>query len=91
VYYKKNKARYLAHCRRRQAKILKARIGCQKAVAVVYERASELRKFFDVVVDHIVPLINGGSHSVENLQIIYAWENRRKGRNSNYKPRIIFT
>lgn len=57
----------------------------------VYGRCLELKQWFDVVVDHIIPLSKGGRHSFQNLQIIYAHENSVKNDSLNYVPRIIFT
>jgi 5-methylcytosine-specific restriction endonuclease McrA len=60
------------------------------AVFKIYKKAQELRQWFDVQVDHVVPLSKGGSHTAENLQIIYAFENLMKSNNDNYRPRVIF-
>ncbi len=65
-------------------------VGDLTAIEVIYERAKELRQWFDVAVDHIIPLARGGTHEATNLQIIYAFENRAKSANVNYKPRVIF-
>ncbi len=64
--------------------------GDPKLIDKIYARAFELRRWFDVVVDHIIPLAKGGAHSPENLQIIYAFENARKGDRLDYKPRVVF-
>jgi hypothetical protein len=61
-----------------------------KAMERIYARAKELRQWFDVCVDHIVPLCKGGSHAPSNLQIIYKSENLIKARRLDYKPRVIF-
>jgi 5-methylcytosine-specific restriction endonuclease McrA len=73
------------------ARKIKAILGDQELVARVYARATELRRWFDVEVDHIVALVNGGAHSADNLQIIYAQENRIKGARLNYQPSAVFT
>ncbi len=60
--------------------------GVQK----IYTRCSQLRRWFDVVVDHILPLAKGGAHSADNLQIIYRLENIQKGAKIGYTPSVIF-
>ncbi len=75
---------------RRRAIKRKATIGERAKICRIYARAQELRQWFDVVVDHIVPLAKGGAHAAANLQIIYAFENTRKGMCLDYKPRVIF-
>jgi 5-methylcytosine-specific restriction endonuclease McrA len=71
---------------------LKRKVSLHDSATVrkIYSRARELRKWFDVVVDHITPLSKGGAHSPKNLQIIYAFENARKGDSLTYKPQVIF-
>jgi hypothetical protein len=69
----------------------KVTVGDLTEIAKVYERRSWWGQWFDVVVDHIVPLFHGGTHEAKNLQIIYRFENSRKGRSLNYKPRVIFS
>ncbi len=61
-----------------------------KRVNKIYSRCCELRKWFDVQVDHIIPISRGGKHEARNLQIIYAFENLKKGNRLNYHPRVIF-
>lgn len=56
----------------------------------IYRRAAFLRKWFDVVVDHKLPLCKGGKHIANNLQIIYSTENCRKGSRLDYTPSIVF-
>jgi 5-methylcytosine-specific restriction endonuclease McrA len=75
---------------RRRARQRNAQIGDNAAIRKIYARSQELRKWFDVVVDHKVPLSKGGAHSAENLQIIYAFENIRKGTRLDYIPSIVF-
>ncbi len=65
-------------------------IGDLTAIAKVYEAAKWWRQWFDVQVDHIVPLAKGGTHETSNLRIIYGYENRRKQATNTYKPRVIF-
>lgn len=72
------------------ARKLKAELGDQKLVSKIYARAAELRQWFDVEVDHILALVNGGAHSADNLQIIYKKENRSKGARLDYIPSVVF-
>jgi 5-methylcytosine-specific restriction endonuclease McrA len=65
-------------------------VGDLTAIAKIYERAKEWRQWFDVVVDHIIPLIKGGTHEASNLQIIYGFDNARKHDSLTYKPRVVF-
>lgn len=58
--------------------------------ARIYARAAELRQWFDVVVDHIIPLAKGGVHTANNLQIIYRKENAMKGISLSYRPVVVF-
>jgi 5-methylcytosine-specific restriction endonuclease McrA len=60
------------------------------AIHKIYARATELRQWFDVVVDHIVPLSKGGLHLPENLQLIYRSENNRKHNSDSYQPTVVF-
>jgi 5-methylcytosine-specific restriction endonuclease McrA len=64
--------------------------GCQKRVARIYKRCQYWRQWFNVEVDHIIPLAFGGAHSANNLQIIYRSENSRKRDNPFYVPSVIF-
>jgi 5-methylcytosine-specific restriction endonuclease McrA len=60
------------------------------AIRKIYARAAQLRQWFDVVVDHKIPLSKGGEHEPSNLQIIYAFENLRKHARSDYVPSVSF-
>lgn len=65
--------------------------GTEKKILEIYEFAAWLRQWFDVCVDHIIPLAHGGMHHPSNLQIIYSSENRRKGvKWLDYKPTVVF-
>lgn len=74
----------------RRARLRLATIGDLTAIAKVYERAEHLRQWFDVCVDHIWPLAKGGTHSPDNLQIIYRSENNHKRAQWGYEPKVIF-
>lgn len=89
-YYRKYPDRVLAQCRVYQARKFGSQSGDLKAITEIYQRARELRQWFDVVVDHVIPLKKGGTHSADNLQIIYAKENRQKWDRLDYTPLIIF-
>jgi len=73
---------------RRNATILTRRE--KRRMAKIYARAEELRQWFNVVVDHRIPLAKGGLHHPDNLQIIYLVENTRKGARLDYTPSVIF-
>lgn len=60
------------------------------AINKIYARATELRQWFDVVVDHIIPLAKGGAHEPDNLQIIYRLDNLKKHAQLTFQPRVIF-
>ena len=87
---KNHQHKYNAYESKRRALKRQSRIGNFDAVIKVYERAKWWRQWFNVVVDHIVPLIKGGAHDASNLQIIYESDNARKHASLNYKPRVIF-
>lgn len=89
-YYSKNKGACLAYSTESYARKKGAVIGNRKALVRVYKRAEELRKWFNVAVDHIIPISKGGHHSADNLQIIYASENRKKWDRLDYTPSVIF-
>lgn len=61
-----------------------------RSIEKIYARARELRRWFNVVVDHIKPLIKGGPHAPSNLQIIYRSENERKAARLDYIPSVVF-
>jgi 5-methylcytosine-specific restriction endonuclease McrA len=76
---------------KRRARTRAATIGDLTDIQKIYDRCNELRQWFKVVVDHIIPLALGGAHEASNLQIIYGFENARKGIRPDYKPKVIFT
>jgi 5-methylcytosine-specific restriction endonuclease McrA len=57
----------------------------KEAILIVYKKAKDLSKITGVQhhVDHIKPLKSGGKHHPENLQILTAEENLRKGASWN--------
>lgn len=81
------------HCatRRTRTLVFKPNPRQQNQIQKIYLRAAELRQWFDVVVDHAIPLAKGGLHHPNNLQIIYDHENRKKGCRLDFKPSVIFT
>jgi 5-methylcytosine-specific restriction endonuclease McrA len=83
---KRNKTEALRRARKRLVTV-----GDLTDIQKIYDRCNELRQWFKVVVDHIIPLALGGAHEASNLQIIYDFENARKGIKPNYKPQVIFT
>ncbi len=84
------RARCLHHVRLREARKKLLTIGDVTDIAKVYERARWWKQWFDVAVDHIIPLSRNGTHEATNLQIIYGFENNRKYNNANYKPKVVF-
>jgi 5-methylcytosine-specific restriction endonuclease McrA len=88
-WQKTDKGRALSHfsCAKRRIKTGEK----NSAILKIYHRAQQLRQWFEVVVDHIIPLAKGGAHAAANLQIIYAYENQRKGDRLKYEPAVIFT
>jgi 5-methylcytosine-specific restriction endonuclease McrA len=90
VYAKEHRAQRTASSQRRNARMRGLYCGDQRAIRKIYERAAELRQWFDVVVDHIRPLAKGGAHSADNLQIIYRLENCSKGTRLDFCPSVIF-
>jgi HNH endonuclease len=80
----KNRHRANEHLARRRERIYKSSTNIdkdsQKIICVLYEQSRRLSfctkiKFH---VDHIIPLVNGGKHFPENLQVITASMNARK-------------
>lgn len=87
-----NPEKHRASKAKRNALKRNATIGDLTEIAKVYSRAQELRnQGFDVQVDHIIPLSKGGAHSPENLQILYTFENLKKGSSLTYVPEVVFT
>lgn len=65
---------------RRRARKRTTQVDNDPRIDALYEIAAWLRaQGDDVHVDHIVPLARGGTHTYENLQILTAQENLRKG------------
>lgn len=64
--------------------------GNKKEIRQIYSRAKYFRQWFDVSVDHIIPMVKGGLHAPNNLQIIYRSENVRKRDSLNFTPSVIF-
>jgi 5-methylcytosine-specific restriction endonuclease McrA len=87
---KRNPQKCCAQAAIRRARKRGGGVGNRKDITAVYSRCQELRQWFDVVVDHIVPLAKGGAHSPENLQIIYRSENQLKGARLDYVPVVVF-
>jgi 5-methylcytosine-specific restriction endonuclease McrA len=75
----------------RRARLRAATIGDLTDIHKIYERCHWWKQWFDVVVDHVISLARGGTHEAKNLQIIYRFENEKKGSRLDYKPRVIFT
>jgi 5-methylcytosine-specific restriction endonuclease McrA len=72
------------HSRTRKARLragLEPRPETRPAVRAIYAKAIEISRVTGVQhhVDHIHPLSRGGEHVIENLQILTAAENLRKG------------
>lgn len=53
--------------------------NCPRVNAIYFIAAWLRSKGDDVHVDHIIPLSKGGPHVADNLQILTATENMRKG------------
>lgn len=71
-----------AHQRARKARIRSRTEGTEKPeILALYKEARELQDAIGVPmhVDHIQPLKLGGKHTMNNLQILTATENLRKG------------
>jgi 5-methylcytosine-specific restriction endonuclease McrA len=87
---RKNHAHVIAKNSRRRAVQKGAALGDRKAISAIYARARDLRRWFNVVVDHVIPLAKGGAHAASNLQIIYRSENESKGFRLDYSPSVVF-
>jgi hypothetical protein len=85
-----NRARRTAIQMKRTVLRRSVTVGDLTEIAKVYERAQWWRQWFNVAVDHIVPLARNGIHEVSNLQIIYAHENLAKRARADYKPIVVF-
>lgn len=90
LWYLNNRDQVYQKHRRRTALQKSVTVGNLAEIAKVYARAKELRQWFDVDVDHIIPMSRGGAHSAENLQIIYAKENSQKNNRLDYVPTVVF-
>jgi 5-methylcytosine-specific restriction endonuclease McrA len=75
----------------RRAKKFVKNASDSAAIRKIYARCQELRQWFDVVVDHRIPLCRGGVHDPSNLQIIYRSDNLKKGSSLTYVPSVIFS
>jgi 5-methylcytosine-specific restriction endonuclease McrA len=87
---KNNPEKACALVARRRAHKKAAAQGDSFEIAKVYARCRKLRRWFNVVVDHIIPLSKGGAHSPCNMQIIYASENSKKRDRLDYAPSVVF-
>jgi 5-methylcytosine-specific restriction endonuclease McrA len=89
MYRRANLEKDAAHSARRRAQKRSATFS-SFGIAQIYARCAELRQWFDVVVDHVIPLAKGGAHAAGNLQIIYAVENAAKGARLDFVPTVVF-
>ena len=80
----------IAMNRAREVKKRNVTVGDLTAIAGIYEKAAWWRRWFDVVVDHRIPIAKGGTHEVSNLQIIYRSENAEKLARLDYNPKVVF-
>jgi 5-methylcytosine-specific restriction endonuclease McrA len=88
TFYKENPHKKCEKEARRRTRM--SLIGDRRLIEQIYARCHELRHWFDVVVDHIIPLSKEGAHSPDNLQIILAIENNRKGAQLDFIPTVVF-
>lgn len=83
---------YKTNCTRRARKLKAVPENVDLgAIARVYTRAAELRRWFAIEVDHIIPLSRGGLHEASNLQIIYKIDNMKKHNSLGFVPSVIFS
>jgi hypothetical protein len=76
----KNKARVLADNANRRA-LVRGELSPEiVAIYCLRDFYREMSLGEDFHVDHIIPLIRGGKHCAENLQVIPAIDNLRKGK-----------
>lgn len=72
-----------AACQRRRKAKLRARTTADDtpAIKAIYRAARELQDATGIPfhVDHKIPLKHGGTHTIDNLQILTAEENMKKG------------
>lgn len=89
-FYRNHIERWDGYNLKRRVAKAQTRFTNSELVDAIYRRARELREWFDVCVDHIIPLSKGGNHIPSNLQIIYASENLKKASRLDYKARVVF-
>jgi 5-methylcytosine-specific restriction endonuclease McrA len=91
IWMDENRASELHRVNQRRIKsFVPLTIACIKRIETIYEKAQWWRQWFDVVVDHIIPIARGGKHHPSNLQIIYRSENAKKHARLDYKPKVVF-
>ena len=79
-YTRRYKARYPERVRARKRRHYHLLATNDPRVKAMYLIAGWLReRGDDVQVDHIMPLSKGGTHTIDNLQILPTIENKRKG------------
>jgi 5-methylcytosine-specific restriction endonuclease McrA len=87
----KARAYCLASQNARRARKVAATIGCKKMVKKIHHACAILRKRgLDLSVDHVIPLAKGGTHSPDNLQIIYREQNLIKNHRLDYHATVVF-